>query len=231
MPKAISTNPERLLSLGLFEGLDADEVQRLAGGATEIPAPCGTVVFREGDACSGLYFVACGQVKLSLQTDRGQEKVVQLVADGECFDESALFLGQHHILTAEAIADTTLLHVAKEAVLSELGRSPGFGGRVIRELCRQLRRRTIDLQGHMLFSGTQRVVSYLLSRVPAGANGSGAAIALPAKKGIIASSLNLTHEHFSRILRVLVLAGLIQVEGRDVHIPDVTRLRAQLPRA
>ena len=41
----------------------------------------------------------------------------------------------------------------------------------------------------------------------------------------IASRLNLTPEHFSRILHELSEAGLIRVEGRTVHIPDVGNLQ------
>ena len=46
--------------------------------------------------------------------------------------------------------------------------------------------------------------------------------------GTIASRLNLTQEHFSRILSELTGAGLIQVEGRTIHIPDIGRLRRSL---
>jgi CRP-like cAMP-binding protein len=45
-------------------------------------------------------------------------------------------------------------------------------------------------------------------------------------KAIVASRLNLTPEHFSRILHELSERGLIRVDGRDVHIDDVARLRA-----
>ncbi|HUF81310.1 MAG TPA: helix-turn-helix domain-containing protein, partial [Burkholderiales bacterium] len=74
------------------------------------------------------------------------------------------------------------------------------------------------------------VASYLLSCLPRVMNGSPAVAVLPAKKGIIASRLNLTHEHFSRILRELTAAGLIEVRGRDVIIRDVGRLRARYVR-
>jgi CRP-like cAMP-binding protein len=50
---------------------------------------------------------------------------------------------------------------------------------------------------------------------------------LPAQKNIIASRLNLTHEHFSRILHEFAAEALIEVEGRTVRIPDVYRLQAQ----
>jgi CRP-like cAMP-binding protein len=42
----------------------------------------------------------------------------------------------------------------------------------------------------------------------------------------IASRLNLSQEHFSRILRALIESGLIGVEGRTIHIP--AHLRATL---
>jgi CRP-like cAMP-binding protein len=50
-------------------------------------------------------------------------------------------------------------------------------------------------------------------------------ITLPTNKGVIASRLNLTQEHFSRILHELSENGLIVVEGRKIHIPDVDKLR------
>ena len=50
-------------------------------------------------------------------------------------------------------------------------------------------------------------------------------ITLPTNKGVIASRLNLTQEHFSRILHELSELGLIVVEGRKIHIPNATKLR------
>mgnify|MGYP000919088728 CR=1 FL=1 len=53
-------------------------------------------------------------------------------------------------------------------------------------------------------------------------------VRLPTAKGTIASRLNLTQEHFSRILNELSTARLIEVEGRSIHIPDLERLRQSL---
>ena len=39
-------------------------------------------------------------------------------------------------------------------------------------------------------------------------------------KGVIASRLNLTQEHFSRILHELSESGLITVDGRTIRIPS-----------
>jgi CRP-like cAMP-binding protein len=56
-------------------------------------------------------------------------------------------------------------------------------------------------------------------------NGAPVAIRLPAKKSIIASRLNLTQEHFSRILHEIQAAGLVEIRGREIRLLDVGRLR------
>jgi len=216
---------DRLRALTLFAGLECDPLMRVVAGTSEAGFRGGQVIFRQGDPCTGLHIVVQGQVKLSFQTGRGDEKVVELIGGGSSFGETALFLGERHILTAEAIADTTLLHVAKEVVLEEVRNNTDFAERVIGELSRRLHERTRKLESHMMHSGTQRVIGFLLTRLPAGAAQRAAAVKFPAKKGIIASWLNLTHEHFSRILHELAAAELIEVDGRDVRIPDIGRLR------
>ena len=77
------------------------------------------------------------------------------------------------------------------------------------------------LQGALLALGLA-----LLSLLPASNGQQSASILLPAKKGILASRMNLTHEHFSRILHDLSEAGLIAMTGRQIEVPDIARLRA-----
>ena len=85
-----------------------------------------------------------------------------------------------------------------------------------------------EIASSALCSGTERIISFILGELPASANGP-MTLTLPAKKRIIASRLDLTHEHFSRILHDLVAARLIVVQGAKVTVPDVRRLRAYRP--
>ena len=43
---------------------------------------------------------------------------------------------------------------------------------------------------------------------------------------MLASRLNLTPEHFSRVLHELAEQGLIDIDGRNIEIRDLERLRA-----
>ena len=71
------------------------------------------------------------------------------------------------------------------------------------------------------------MIGYLLSACADGPQGDGAPrqVILSAGKSVIASRLNMTPEHFSRVLHDLTAAGLIMVEGKSVQIPDLGGLR------
>lgn len=217
-----------LASLPLFAPLDQSALTRLASGITAIDAPKGTIIVRRGDPCVGFHVVVFGTVKLGLQTPRGQEKVIDLVSRGQSFGESAMFLGRAYRVSAETLTDSKLLQLPRTLVLAQIARDTAFAQRIIDGLCRRLSDLIGDVEGYTLRSGTQRVSAYLLDHLPerAAAEVPGA-VTFPAQKGVIASQLNLTHEHFSRILHELVAAGVIQVQGRVVRILKAGELRTR----
>lgn len=216
----------RFRGLPLFHGLDGAALARLSVGAGEIDARSGSVIFRRGEPSSWLYLVAHGQVKLVLQSPQGGEKVVELVEPAGCFGSSSIFTGGPHALTAVAVNDSRLVTVARAAVLAELERTPAFARNITASLSHRLKYLIGALENCMVRSGTERVIDYLVNRVPGNAASGEGLVLFPAQKGIIASQLNLTQAHFSRILRDLAREGLIKVEGRAVRIYDVASLRA-----
>ncbi len=216
-----------LANLPLFKELASDELDRIAVNTREQRAARGEVLFRRGDPALGFHMIVYGQVKLAFTSPRGDEKVVDLIGPGQSFGEAVMFMERPHVVTAQTLADSLLLYIPREIVFQELERDPRFVRRIIAGLSSRLHGLMSDLESDSLHSGTQRVIGYLLrdsdeSHVPAPA----LEVTLPATKGVIASRLSLTQEHFSRILHDLTARGLIEVHGRAIHIPDVARLRA-----
>ena len=218
---------DRLLGLPFFQSLDGAALTRLSAGVIEVNAPGRTVIYRRGEPSRGLYIVDYGQVKLALEAPQGGERVIELVGPGGRFDESAIFLDRSHALTATALTDTRLVMVAKAAVLAELEHTPEFTRNIIASLSQRQQFLIGSLEDCIMRSGTERVIGYLLNCLPDVATEGGGMVTLPARKGVIASQLNLTHEHFSRILRDLVTGGLIEVDGSKVRLPDVDKLHAR----
>ena len=216
-----------LSNLPLFKEIAPEEIARISRGTRMLHADRGEVLFNRGDPCEGFHLVAYGQVKLAFSSPQGIDKVIEIIGPGMSFGEAVMFLGEPYPVYAQALADCLLLHVSKQAVFAELERNPQFARRMLGGLSRRLHGLVSDVEAYTLRSGAQRVIGYLLRdiRVQTPQDNTGE-VTLPIGKGVIASRLNLTPQHFSRILHDLTAQGLIEVEGRKVRIVDLERLRA-----
>lgn len=215
-----------LAHLPLFNGLVPDEIARVAASTTEIHAAKGDILFYKGDPCTGFHLLVYGQIKLAFTSPQGSEKVVEIVREGQSFGEALMFMDKPYIVFAQALSDSLLLHVSKSGIYAELERDHNLGRKMLAGLSMRLHQLMGDVESYSLRSGKQRIIGYLLQELPdRDQDGCNVAIQLTTSKGIIASRLNLTQEHFSRILHELISLGLIVVDGRNILIPDVARLR------
>ena len=213
-----------LANLAIFSEMSAAELDRIAAATVPQYFDKGQSIVQCGDPCTGLHVVVYGQVKLAFTSPQGVEKVVEIIRPGQSFGEALMFLDSPYIVFAQALADSMLLHVAKHAVLNELGPN-GFGRRMIAGIARRLHGLVRDVEAYTLRSGQDRVIGYLLAELPEGAANGEAEVHLTPGKSVLASRLNMTPEHFSRILHELATQGLIEVNGRSIRVPDVARLR------
>jgi CRP-like cAMP-binding protein len=223
-------NIEALLThIPLFNGLAPEEITRIAKGTREIHASKGEILFHKGDPCNGFHLLVYGQIKLAFTSSQGSEKVVEIISQGQSFGEAVMFMEKPYIVFAQALTDSLLLHISKAAVFEELQRDHNLCRKMLAGMAMRLHQLMNDVESYSLHSGKQRIIGYLLRELPddepESINGINVTITLPTNKGVIASRLNLTQEHFSRILHELIDLGLIVVEGRKIHIPSVARLR------
>jgi CRP-like cAMP-binding protein len=213
-----------LAGLPLFKELDAATLARLAAGTTRRALKRGETLFRKGDPATGMYVVVYGEVKLVSSTPARGARLSGVVGPGRSFGEPVMFLERPALLEAKAASDTLLLHLPKEAVFAEIEHSPKFARRMIAGLSRRIESLVREVERQAIGSGSERFVAYLL-RHARGEPGP-TVITLPAAKALVASQLNLTPEHFSRILHELAGAGLLRVEGRKITVHDTRRLVA-----
>ncbi len=211
-----------LAHLPLFQGSSAAELSRLAEATTKRRLARGEILFRQGERPTGFYAVVHGRIALTAGSPGRRERVSDIIGPGRSFGEAVLFLDKPFIVGARALSDAAVLHVAREGVFAELERNPAFGRRMIASLSTKLHATVRELESYALGSGGRRFAAWL-------ARDAGevreADVVLPAAKRAIASRLNLSAEHLSRILRELSESGLIEAYARRIHIPDVPRLR------
>jgi len=211
-----------LATLPLFADLSPDQLDLLAQATTELHLPRSRVVVDRGESCSGLHVVIYGDVKLSIVSRQGEEKVVELIGPGQSFGEAPLFMERPYLTQAETLADSMLLHISTQAIFAQIERNPGFARRLLASMSRRMHGLIADVESYTLHSGSQRIVSYLLKDDPA----QGAQVTLAARKKMIASRLSLSPEYFSRVLHDLAHRGMVGIAGRSITILDIERLRA-----
>ncbi len=213
---------ELLAHTPIFRDLAADDLARIAAGTREVRCERGELLFQRGDPCTGFHIVVYGQVKLTVGTPAGAEKVVDIIGPGMTFGEALVFAERPYVVSATALADSLLLHVGKDTLFAELARDPRLARAMLGGLSMRLHMLVKDMEAISLHSATQRVIGYLASLEDETRPGH---VRLPAQKSLVASRLNLTPEYFSRILHELADAGLVKIAGREIEIVDAQRLR------
>jgi CRP/FNR family transcriptional regulator, dissimilatory nitrate respiration regulator len=228
----MSNHIEQILAhLPLFQALDREQKTQLLRGVTLCRLTKGEVLFFKGDPVRGLYVVAFGQMKLLLHSAQGEEKVVEIVGMYQSLGEAVMFLDRPYPVTAEALTDSLLLHIARAQIDALLEQDISFARKMLAGISIRLHSLIQDVESYSLGSSTQRVIGYLLQHC-ADMNGgddseamSTVNIVLPASKQVIASRLNLAPETLSRVFADLTRVGLIDVKGRTITVGAVDRLR------
>jgi CRP-like cAMP-binding protein len=227
MDTRIDDVARHLAVLPLFQEMTPAELERLAQGCRLRRFGRGDPIFRVGEPCEEFHASVTGQVKLFAISPAGQEKVIELIGPGHTFAEALVFTDKPYIVNAQALTDALVVSVHKSAITAEIARDGRSALRMLAGISRRLHGLVRDVQAYALDSGVQRVIGYLLRELPddeAAAPDRVRQLSLPVSKATIASRLSLTPEYFSRVLRELEAHGLIEVNKRDVRIPDVQRL-------
>ena len=214
---------DHLAQTALFAELSTPELEHIAQTTEVVSLARGEMLFQRHDPCCGFYIVVFGKIKLYFSTPQGQEKVARLIGGGDSFGEAMMFLDKPYILNAQALDDSLLLHVSKDCLYGMIEQDSRLARRMLASLSQRLNARMSDIQSYSLQTGAQRVVAYLMNNI---ASSDQREFRLEASKTVIASRLNITPEHFSRILRELSERNLIEVNGRNITLLDLDALAA-----
>jgi CRP-like cAMP-binding protein len=220
-------NPADALSqLPPFSRASQGELRRLAAASLMRHLTRGEVLIPAAAPCMFLYFVLRGQIKLSVVSPSGQEKVVDVAGPGATLGETLIYSSEPHIVSAQSLTDSVVLAIDAAAVLAAMRRESELALAMLALISRRLNTFMRDVQIGTLQSGVQRVIGYLLRDLDQIQRVQTAplSIALPVSKATIASWLSITPEYFSRVLHGLETDGLIRIEKRIIHISNVARL-------
>lgn len=207
----------------LFRVLSGPELISLARNATEYRLTKNEMVMQKGDVSDGLHVVISGQVKLYLPSMAGSEKVVRMASPGDTFGEEGVFLNKECTMAVQAVRDSLLLMLDKQALVETMERNCVLSSHLMAHMCARMYELVENLETCVQRNSAQRVVHYLMQMAPGEAKSFD--LTLDVNKQTIASQLNLAPETFSRVLGRLAKDGCIQVRGRNITVTNLSALR------
>jgi CRP-like cAMP-binding protein len=224
-------NPRSILSqVPIFSGLSEQEFAFLISRLVQRRFHAGELVFAEGDACSGLYVVQSGNVRIFKSSAGGREQVLTIDGPGSSIAELPVFDGGKYPASAQAITDCGLLFFSRQDFQALCLQHPQVALKVLKVVGGRLRRLVGIIEELSFTTVRHRLIALLvrLAKSEGSRNGDALTVMLPMNNTELAAQIGTVRELVSRNLSRLQADGLIAMDERSIAIPSIKRLEAEL---
>lgn len=212
--------------LPLFADLAPEHLAALALAARSAIYMKDQAVYRAGEPVGELYVLLSGQVTLSLSSNRGNEKIIEVVEAGQSFGEAELFADNPRVVAAVAAKPSQVLGIRREGLSEAMALDPRIALRLMGTLARRQVELEADLAARHFCSGSRRLLDYVLELAGPNRDLVGeTTVILPVSKHVLASRFDMQPETLSRSLRDLSEAGLIAVDRCHIRLRNSTIAR------
>ncbi len=227
-------NPEETLKrVPIFSGLSDSELGFLTNRTVLRRFSAGQTVFAEGEACTGLYVVESGHVRIFKSSAGGREHVLSIEGPGSSVAELPVFDGGSYPASVTAIEDATLLFVSKQDFQALCLAHPQVSLKVLRVVGARLRRLVGIIEELSFTTVRHRLAAFLLrqAKTSGQSTAAGIEITLAANNQEIAAQIGTVRELVSRNMSRFQAEGMIKIEGRTVIVTDLKALEAEVQSA
>jgi len=124
-------------------------LSKVGDGKTLLKPLKDQIMFSQGDAADAVFYIQEGKVKLTIVSQQGKEAVVAILEPGSFFGEACL-AGEHvRVATTTAIEKSTIVRIAKQAMINLLHEEPSFSELFISYMLSRNIRIQEDLVDHL----------------------------------------------------------------------------------
>lgn len=177
----------------------------------------GGEVFAQGGACDAIFYVASGQVKLTVTSDQGKEAIIAILEAGSLFGEQCLAGHSVRIATATALVKTSLVRIEKAHMLKVLSEKREFSDFFLAHLLTRTARYEEDLIDQLFNSSEKRLARLLLLLANFGKEGKSEPILGEISQETLAEMIGTTRSRVSFFMNKFRKLGFIQYNGK-IHV-------------
>jgi CRP-like cAMP-binding protein len=206
----------------VFLGVDPALLASLGAAAMPVRVRAEQHLFHTGDDAETFFWLESGSMRLYRLTHDGEEKVFQMVGDGDLVAETAMFIEPcRYPLSAVAESECILHRLPRRHLLALVRQSPDIALRFLAAMSQRLYQAVNRIDQLTVNNASQRLVLYFIdlhrqqrSRW----------LTLPVNINVLARQLNIVPETLSRQLHRFKQAGLISGQRREWVLLDVEGL-------
>lgn len=220
MPWDLRTSP-------VLQSVATDALRALIACGHARRFPRHALIFQRGDEPDGLYLIASGQVRVTLDAADGLSITVAVMQAGDVLGELSLIDGAERSATAVAVTRVEALFVPADAFDGWLAAHPEAVRAIARGLAGRVRTTDKQLASIALLDAGTRVRTYLYEGflAAAGGPGEGDRTRIRINQTEVGATLGLRRETVNRELRRLADEGAIAIERGSAVLLSPEALR------
>jgi len=176
------------------------------------------VVFSQGDAADGVYYLQKGKLKVTVVSDRGKEAVAAILGPDEFFGEACMAGQTKRLVTVSAMADTVVVRIEKPEMTRLIREQPAFSQMFMAHILNRTIRVEADLIDQLFNSSERRLARLLLLLANYGKEGTPEAIIADISQETLAEMIGTTRSRVSFFMNRFRKLGFISYNGHiEVH--------------
>jgi len=206
--------------------LSEEEYAHLLSNQSEQLYQKGDVIFREGAVPSGVFLIKTGKVK-KYKTDRsGKEQIIYVAGEGEMIGYHAVLSEERYPDSAAALEKTLLVFIPQEDFLEVLARSPHLTRLLLKALSHEFTVFANSLSVFAQKTAQERLAIALivLREKFKDAGSENKEPVLNISRADLANVAGIAEDNVIRLLKDFKNEGILETEGRKIHIKDVRSL-------
>ncbi len=222
---AVNSTVAILRRCELLAGLSDQALAVIAPSCVKRTLPRGTLLAAEGDEPAELFIVLSGRVRVFSASESGAELVHTHITAGGTIGELSVIDGAARSASVEVIDRAMILAVPRDRLLEQLTSSSEALQSVIQHLAAMVRRLTGSAADLVFLDLGRRLAKLVLAQAEPNGKNSATAIFATSQSGL-ADQLGVSRQSVNQALQSLAQEGLVKIDGRAVHVPNTSALKA-----
>jgi CRP/FNR family transcriptional regulator, cyclic AMP receptor protein len=176
------------------------------------------IIFRQGDAADGVFYIQSGKIELSVVSNQGKQGVVAILSVGDFFGEGCLAGQPLHMASAIALAESTIFRIEKQTMIRMLRDEPTLSEMFMGFLLSRNIQFEADLVDQLFNSSERRLARLLLLLANFGKEGKLESVIPSISQDILAARVGTTRSRINFFMNKFRKLGLIEYNGHlKVH--------------